>query len=142
MTVRALAMGALGLLAVAAGTAFLGFHKAAWIIFGAAYALIGILYLTGKSGFLLRSLGPGLSRLASVNGAALAAGAVSPALPLGPRQEFFRSLAFGLAATTRHAPYSARLQSEPFRSERRAEHAGANLFEGDVARGRGVVSER
>jgi len=70
MTVRALAMGALGLVAVAAGTAFLGFQKAAWIIFGMAYALIGILYLTGKSGFLLRSLGPGLSRLASVNGAA------------------------------------------------------------------------
>jgi cytochrome c-type biogenesis protein len=70
MTVRALAMGALGLVAVAAGTAFLGFQKAAWIIFGMAYALIGILYLTGKFGFMLRSLGPGLSRLASVNGAA------------------------------------------------------------------------
>lgn len=75
MTVRALAMGVLGLLAVAAGTAFLGFQKAAWIIFGMAYALIGILYLTGKSGFMLRSLGPGLSRLAGVNGAA-ALGAV------------------------------------------------------------------
>ena len=75
MTVRALAMGVLGLLAVVAGTAFLGFQKAAWIIFGMAYALIGILYLTGKSGFMLRSLGPGLSRLAGVNGAA-ALGAV------------------------------------------------------------------
>src|SRR3990172_6274755 len=70
MTVRALAMGALGLMAVAAGTAFLGFQKTAWIIFGMAYALIGILYLTGRSGLLLRSFGPGLSRLASVNGAA------------------------------------------------------------------------
>lgn len=70
MTVRALSMGALGLVAVAAGTAFLGFQKAAWIIFGMAYALIGILYLTGRAGFLLRSFGPGLSRLASVNGAA------------------------------------------------------------------------
>ena len=75
MTVRALAMGALGLLAVAAGTAFFGLQKAAWIVFGVAYALIGILYLTGKSGFMLRSLGPGLSRLTSVNGAA-ALGAV------------------------------------------------------------------
>ena len=75
MTVRALAMGALGLLAVAAGTAFFGLQKAAWIVFGAAYTLIGILYLTGKFGFMLRSLGPGLSRLASVNGAA-ALGAV------------------------------------------------------------------
>jgi cytochrome c-type biogenesis protein len=70
MFVRALSIGALGLVAVAAGTAFLGFQKAAWIIFGVAYALIGILYLTGRSGFLLRSFGPGLSRLASVNGAA------------------------------------------------------------------------
>lgn len=70
MTVRALGMGAFGLLAVAVGSAFLGFQKAAWIVFGAAYALIGILYLTGKSGFLLLSFGPGLSRLASVNGAA------------------------------------------------------------------------
>lgn len=75
MSVRALAMGALGLAAVAAGTAFFGFQKAAWIVFGSAYALIGILYLTGRSGFLLRSFGPGLSRLAGVNGAA-ALGAV------------------------------------------------------------------
>ncbi len=75
MTVRALGMGVLGLLAVAVGSAFLGFQKAAWIIFGVAYALIGAAYLTGKSGFLLRSLGSGLSRLASVNGAA-ALGAV------------------------------------------------------------------
>ena len=75
MSTRALAMGALGLSAVAAGTAFFGLQKAAWIVFGAAYTLIGLLYLTGKIGFMLRSLGPGLSRLASVNGAA-ALGAV------------------------------------------------------------------
>lgn len=70
MIVRALSMGALGLVAVAAGTAFLGFQKAAWIIFGVVYALIGGAYVAGKSGYFLRSLGPGLSRLASVNGAA------------------------------------------------------------------------
>jgi cytochrome c-type biogenesis protein len=75
MTVRALSMGALGLVAIAAGAAFIGFQKAAWIVFGATYALIGVLYVAGKSGFLLRSLGPGLSRIASVNGAA-ALGAV------------------------------------------------------------------
>ncbi|OGA50319.1 MAG: hypothetical protein A3G25_16655 [Betaproteobacteria bacterium RIFCSPLOWO2_12_FULL_63_13] len=75
MSTRALAMGALGLSAVAAGTAFFGLQKAAWIVFGAAYTLIGLLYLTGKIGFMLRSLGPGLSRLASVKGAA-ALGAV------------------------------------------------------------------
>lgn len=75
MSVRALSMGALGLVAVAAGSAFIGFQKAAWIIFGVAYALIGTAYVAGKSGFFLRALGPGLSRLASVNGAA-ALGAV------------------------------------------------------------------
>lgn len=75
MSVRALSMGALGLVAVAAGSAFFGFQKAAWIIFGVAYALIGTAYVAGKSGFFLRALGPGLSRLAGVNGAA-ALGAV------------------------------------------------------------------
>lgn len=75
MTVRALSMGALGLFAVGVGTAFIGFQKAAWIVFGVAYALIGLLYVAGKSGLILRSLGPGLARLASVNGAA-ALGAV------------------------------------------------------------------
>ena len=75
MTVRALSMGALGLVGVAAGSAFIGFQKAAWIIFGVAYALIGTAYVAGKSGFFLGSLGPGLSRLSSVNGAA-ALGAV------------------------------------------------------------------
>ena len=75
MTVRALSMGALGLVAIAAGSAFIGFQKAAWIVFGVAYALIGAAYVAGKSGLFQRSLGPSLSRLASVNGAA-ALGAV------------------------------------------------------------------
>ena len=75
MAVRALSMGALGFFAVGVGTAFIGFQKAAWIVFGVAYALIGVLYVAGKSGLILRSLGPGLARLASVNGAA-ALGAV------------------------------------------------------------------
>lgn len=71
MTARALFIGALGFAAVALGTAFLGFQKAAWIIFGVVYALIGILYVAGKSGLIVRSLGPGLSRLSTVNGAAV-----------------------------------------------------------------------
>lgn len=75
MTVRALCMGALGLVAVAAGGAFIGFQQTAWIIFGVAYALIGGAYVAGKSGYFQRSFGPGLARLAGVNGAA-ALGAV------------------------------------------------------------------
>ena len=70
MTIRALLMGALGFVAVVLGTAFLGFQKAAWIIFGVVYALIGILYVAGKSGVIVRSLGSSLSRLSSVNGSA------------------------------------------------------------------------
>ena len=70
MTMRALFMGALGFAAVVLGTAFLGFQKAAWIIFGVVYALIGILYVAGKSGVIVRSLGSSLSRLSSVNGSA------------------------------------------------------------------------
>jgi len=75
MSVRALSMGTLGLFAVGVGTAFIGFQKAAWIVFGAAYAVIGALYIAGKSGLLLRSFGPGLGGLSSVKGAA-ALGAV------------------------------------------------------------------
>ncbi len=63
--VRALFIGTLGLLAVWIGTAFLEFQKGVWIVFGAIYLLIGVIYLTGKSGILAVSLGPGLSRLSS-----------------------------------------------------------------------------
>lgn len=70
MGVRAFFMGALGVAAAALGGVFLGFQKAAWIGFGALYAILGILYLTGRSGSIARSLGPGLTRLSSVNGAA------------------------------------------------------------------------
>lgn len=69
VSVRAFVMGALGLTAAALGGAFLGFQKAAWIGFGTVYALIGIAYVAGKSGALARSLGPGLARFSSVNGA-------------------------------------------------------------------------
>ena len=62
---RALFIGTLGLFAVWIGTAFLEFQKGVWIVFGAIYLLIGVIYLTGKSGILAVSLGPGLSRLSS-----------------------------------------------------------------------------
>jgi cytochrome c-type biogenesis protein len=71
MIMRALFMGALGFAAVALGAAFLGFQKAAWIIFGIVYALIGILYVAGKSGLIARALGASLSRLSTVNGSAV-----------------------------------------------------------------------
>ncbi len=62
---RALFIGTLGLFAVWVGTAFLEFQKGVWIVFGAIYLLIGVIYLTGKSRILAVSLGPSLSRLSS-----------------------------------------------------------------------------
>lgn len=58
---RALFIGALGLLAVLLGAAFLGLQKAAWMI-------LGVLYLSGKAGVLMRSFGLGLARLRTVRG--------------------------------------------------------------------------
>ncbi|WP_323780118.1 cytochrome c biogenesis protein CcdA [Leisingera sp.] len=63
---RALFIGGLGAVAVLAGAAFTGFQRGAWIVLGAGYAAIGILYLAGRAGFLMRTIGP---RLAGLNGA-------------------------------------------------------------------------
>ena len=60
---RALFIGMLGLLAAYLGMVFLGVQKTFWIILGAVYIAIGILYVAGKAGFLMRTLGPSLTRL-------------------------------------------------------------------------------
>lgn len=67
---RALFIGALGLLAVALGAAFLGLQKAAWIVLGAIYIGLGVLYLSGRAGALMVTLGPGLARLSGLGGSA------------------------------------------------------------------------
>lgn len=67
---RAVFIGLLGILAVVIGSAFLGLQKAAWIILGLLYAGIGLLYLTGRAGSIIKPLGPSLSRLASLRGSA------------------------------------------------------------------------
>jgi cytochrome c-type biogenesis protein len=68
---RALFMGALGALATVVGSAFSGFQKAAWMALGALYAALGLLYITGRIGWLMRSFGPGLARLSGNPGSAL-----------------------------------------------------------------------
>ncbi len=68
--VRAVFMGALGLLAVWLGTAFFGLQRGFWIVFGIIYLAFGLMYLTGKSGALLVSLGPSLPRLSGFTGSA------------------------------------------------------------------------
>lgn len=66
---RGVFIGALGASAALVGTVFLGFQKAAWVILGTIYVAIGALYVFGKAGFLMRTLGPSLSRLSGGRGA-------------------------------------------------------------------------
>lgn len=66
---RALFIGLLGILAVLLGTAFLGFQRGAWLVLGAVYVGLGLLYLMGKAGTLMVSVGPKLARLSDGRGA-------------------------------------------------------------------------
>lgn len=67
---RGVFIGLLGVLAVMVGTSFLGLQKAAWVLLGLLYAGIGVLYLVGRAGLVMASLGPGLSRLSGLGGSA------------------------------------------------------------------------
>lgn len=68
---RTIATGLLGVLAALIGTFFLGFQKAVWIFVGFVYAIIGILYITGRISALKRSIGPRLARLSEPRGSAV-----------------------------------------------------------------------
>jgi len=68
---RAAAIGALGAIAAFVGAGFIGFQKVGWVLLGILYVALGALYLAGKAGGLMRTLGPSLGRLSgSVRGAA------------------------------------------------------------------------
>ena len=67
---RAVFIGALGILAVLLGTAFLGLQKGAWILLGAVYVAIGIVYVLGRTGVLMLSVGPSLASLSGARGSA------------------------------------------------------------------------
>lgn len=62
---RGLFVGALGAVAALAGQAFLPWQRAGWLILGALYVLLGIVYLSGTARILMRSLGPQLSASSS-----------------------------------------------------------------------------
>lgn len=68
---RALFIGALGAVAVLVGSAFIGFQKAMWIGLGALYVALGLLFLANRAGYVMTTLGPGLSRLGGLRGSAL-----------------------------------------------------------------------
>ncbi len=67
---RAVFIGLLGMLAVVLGTAFLGVQQGAWVVLGAVYVLIGLLYVAGKADVLRVPLGPSLARLSDLPGSA------------------------------------------------------------------------
>jgi cytochrome c-type biogenesis protein len=69
-TTRALFIGALGAVAVLVGSAFIGFQKAMWTALGLFYVALGLLYVTGRAGYLMTSLGPSLARIGEVRGSA------------------------------------------------------------------------
>lgn len=66
---RAVFIGALGAAAAAVGSVFLGFQKAAWVVLGVLYLTLGLLYLGGRAGALMRGFAPSLHRLRSTRGA-------------------------------------------------------------------------
>ncbi len=68
MLTRGLFIGALGALAALLGTGFISVQKGFWVLLGSLYLGLGILYLAGRAGFLMRTLGPGLHRLAGTRG--------------------------------------------------------------------------
>jgi cytochrome c-type biogenesis protein len=68
--VRAVVVGALGALAALVGAAFIGFQKAAWVLLGALYIVLGLPYMSGQAGLVMRSLGPGLRSSAGARGSA------------------------------------------------------------------------
>lgn len=65
---RALFIGLLGLLAGALGAAFLKLQRGAWILLGAGYAVIGVLYAAGQARALMVSVGPSIARLSGLRG--------------------------------------------------------------------------
>lgn len=67
---RALFIGGLGAVAALVGSAFVDVQRWFWIMLGAAYVVLGLIYLAGRQGRLMRVLGPGLTRAGTTKGAA------------------------------------------------------------------------
>ncbi len=65
---RTVFTGLLGIVAVLIGALFLGLQKAVWLLLGILYAVIGLLYLTGRIDWLMRSIGPRLKGLSNRRG--------------------------------------------------------------------------
>ena len=68
---RALLIGAAGLAAALFGSVFLGAQKAAWLVLGIFYIVLGVLYMRGRVGWLMRAFGPHLRRMQSLRGSVM-----------------------------------------------------------------------
>ncbi len=62
---RAAVIGGLGAIAAFIGAEFIAFQKAGWMLLGILYVALAGVYLAGKAGRLMRTLGPSLGRLSS-----------------------------------------------------------------------------
>ena len=60
---RALFIGMMGAMAALVGGAFVGFQRAGAVLLGALYVTLGLLYLTGMAGHIMRTVGPSLARV-------------------------------------------------------------------------------
>lgn len=67
---RGLFIGLLGVVAALLGRGFTSWQQAFWMVLGGLYLGLGVIYLTGRSGGLMRRIGPRLTRLSSVRGSA------------------------------------------------------------------------
>lgn len=67
---RALFIGGLGALAAVIGGAFLDLQRGFWMLLGTLYVGLGAIYLLGRQGVLMRTLGPALTRAGQAKGAA------------------------------------------------------------------------
>lgn len=65
---RAVFIGFLGVLAVALGSGFFGLQKSAWVLLGALFVVIGLLFVLGRASVLMTTVGPRLAMLSGTKG--------------------------------------------------------------------------
>lgn len=70
MLTRALFIGAMGAGAGLFGAVFIDLQKGGWLFLGAAYILLGVVFVLGKGDFLARTIGLGLARVSGKRGSA------------------------------------------------------------------------
>jgi cytochrome c-type biogenesis protein len=65
---RAIFIALLGFLAALIGTAFFGVQKAAWVLLGAMFIAVGLLFVLRRGAVLMTAMGPNLNSLSGLHG--------------------------------------------------------------------------